>query len=115
MKLSQAQAITEAAIEFAMGLKDGRDAQYVVPYLMSGAGIGKTTLIKDIAAKRKIGCEIVSLAQYDAGELGGWALPSDDGESMVRKRPDWLTWLIVVVVTIIGVTIIALWWYCLLN
>ena len=90
MKLSQAQAITEAAIDFAMGLKDGRDAQYVVPYLMSGAGIGKTTLIKDIAAKRKIGCEIVSLAQYDAGELGGWALPSDDGESMVRKRPDWM-------------------------
>ena len=33
----------------------------------------------------------------------------------VRKRPDWLTWLIVVVVTIIGVTMIALWWYCLLN
>ena len=38
-----------------------------------------------------------------------------DEQLAVRKRPDWLTWLIVVVVTIIGVTIIALWWYCLLN
>lgn len=38
-----------------------------------------------------------------------------DEQLAVRKRSDWLTWLIVVVVTIIGVAIIALWWYCLLN
>ena len=38
-----------------------------------------------------------------------------DEQLAVRKRPDWLTWLIVVIVTIIGVAIIALWWYCLLN
>ncbi len=38
-----------------------------------------------------------------------------DEQLAVRKRPDWLTWLIVVVVTIIGVAIIALWWYCLLG
>jgi|TARA_R110000796_G_scaffold97631_2_gene204741 hypothetical protein len=90
MKLTQAKAICEAAIDFAMNTKNGRDAQYVVPYLVSGAGIGKTTLVKDIAASKGIGCEILSLAQYDAGELGGWAVPSDDGETMVRKRPDWM-------------------------
>ena len=54
MKLSQATAITEAAIDFALSLKNGRDAQYVVPYWVSGAGIGKTTAVKDIAARRKI-------------------------------------------------------------
>ena len=27
----------------------------------------------------------------------------------VRRRPDWLTWLIVVIVTIIGMTILGLW------
>ena len=90
MKLSQAQSITEAAIDFAFKLKQGRDAQYVVPYLVSGAGIGKTTSVKDIAARRKIGCEILSLAQYDAGELGGGPVPSPDGETMVRMRPDWM-------------------------
>ena len=67
MKLTQAKAICEAAIDFAMNTKNGRDAQYVVPYLVSGAGIGKTTLVKDIAASKGIGCEILSLAQYDAG------------------------------------------------
>ena len=90
MKLSQAQSITEAAIDFAFKLKQGRDAQYVVPYLVSGAGIGKTTSVKDIAERRGIGCEILSLAQYDAGELGGWPGPSPDGETMVRLRPDWM-------------------------
>ena len=88
MKLSQAQEITEAAISFAFNLKQARDAQYVVPYLVSGAGIGKTTSVKDIAERHGIGCEILSLAQYDAGELGGWPVPSKDGQTMVRMRPD---------------------------
>jgi hypothetical protein len=90
MKLSQATAITEAAIDFALSLKNGRDAQYVVPYWVSGAGIGKTTAVKDIAARRKIPCHILSLAQYDAGELGGWPVPAKDGDTMVRMRPDWM-------------------------
>jgi len=90
MKLSQAQTIVEQAINHAMSLKNGRDAQYLVPYLVSGAGIGKTTTVKDIAHKRGIECRILSLAQYDAGELAGWVVPSEDGETMDRKRPDWM-------------------------
>ena len=31
-----------------------------------------------------------------------------DGDP-TRQRPDWLTWLIVVIVTIIGMTILGLW------
>ena len=50
MKLSQAQAIVEKAITHALDLKDARDAQYVVPYLIGGAGLGKTTIVKDVAA-----------------------------------------------------------------
>ena len=38
-----------------------------------------------------------------------------DEQLAVRRRPDWLTWLIVVVVTIVGVTIITLWRCCLLG
>ena len=90
MKLSQAITITEAAVKHALNTPFGRDAEYVVPYLVSGAGIGKTTSVKDIAKRLDIGCHILSLAQYDAGELGGWAVPSEDGETMVRKRPDWM-------------------------
>lgn len=90
MKLSQAQNIVAKAIDFAVSLRDGRDAQYVVPYLISGPGIGKTTSVKDEAAKRGIECRILSLAQYDAGELAGWPVPTKDGDTMHRLRPDWM-------------------------
>ena len=90
MKLSQAQAIVEKAITHALDLKDERDAQYVVPYLIGGAGLGKTTIVKDVAASMNMQCSILSLAQYDAGELGGWPVPSKDGTSMIRMRPDWM-------------------------
>ena len=90
MKLSQAQAIVEKAITHALSLKNARDAQYVVPYLIGGAGLGKTTIVKDVAASMNMQCSILSLAQYDAGELGGWPVPSKDGTSMIRMRPDWM-------------------------
>jgi predicted ATPase len=86
MKLSQAQAIVEKAITHALDLKDARDAQYVVPYLIGGAGLGKTTIVKDVAASMNMQCSILSLAQYDAGELGGWPVPSKDGTSMIRLK-----------------------------
>lgn len=90
MKLSQAQAIVEKAIIHALDLKDARDAQYVVPYLIGGAGLGKTTIVKDVAASMDMECSILSLAQYDAGELGGWPVPSKNGDTMIRMRPDWM-------------------------
>ena len=90
MKLSQAQAIVEKAITHALDLKDARDAQYVVPYLIGGAGLGKTTIVKDVAASMNMQCSILSLAQYDAGELGGWPVPSKNGDTMIRMRPDWM-------------------------
>jgi hypothetical protein len=86
MRLSQAQKIVLASIKTQDA--KSRDAQRVVPYLVGGAGLGKTTLITDIAEKLGIDCRIVSLAQYDAGELAGWIVP--DGDAMRRVRPDWL-------------------------
>jgi len=89
MKLSQAKTIVSNAIEHAWNLKSGRDAQYVVPYLISGPGIGKTTMINDLAAEHAVECLTVPLAQYDAGELGGWPVPNGT-DSMKRMRPDWM-------------------------
>ena len=50
MKLSQAQTIVESSINFNMDLSDGRDAQYIVPMLIGGAGLGKTTMVKEATA-----------------------------------------------------------------
>ena len=91
MKLSQAKAIATFAIKGAMALpKTARDAQYVVPYLISGAGLGKTSTAQEIAADLDVSLVILSLAQYDYSEIAGWTLPNDDKTQMVRVRPDWM-------------------------
>jgi hypothetical protein len=90
MKLSMAREIVESTIRWNMSNVGGRDAENIVPYLVGGPGLGKTTLIKDICKEMEIGCSILSLAQYDPGELGGWPVPSSDGVSMHRMRPDWM-------------------------
>jgi hypothetical protein len=91
MKLSQAKAIATSAIKSAMSLPaTARDAQYVVPYLISGAGLGKTSTAQEIAADLNVPLVILSLAQYDYSEIAGWTLPNDDKTQMVRVRPDWM-------------------------
>lgn len=92
MKLSQARSITVSAIKEAIDLNAtgrGRDAQYIIPYWVSGPGIGKTTMIKDIA--KSMGLKPVALlgSQYDPAELAGWALPVEGGDRMKRSIPDW--------------------------
>jgi MoxR-like ATPase len=91
MKLSQAKAIATFAIKGAMALpKTARDAQYVVPYLISGAGLGKTSTALEIGADLDVPVVILSLAQYDYSEIAGWTLPNDDKTQMIRVRPDWM-------------------------
>ena len=91
MKLSQAKAIATEAVKSAMALSsDARDAQYVVPYFISGAGLGKTSTAQQIAADLDVPIVILSLAQYDYSEIAGWTLPNDDKSKMVRVRPDWM-------------------------
>ena len=91
MKLSQAKAIATFAIKGAMALpKTARDAQYVVPYLISGAGLGKTSTALEIGADLDVPVVILSLAQYDYSEIAGWTLPNDDKSQMIRVRPDWM-------------------------
>jgi hypothetical protein len=88
MRISQAKAIVEASIDSQTKHANGRDAQRPIPYLVGGAGLGKTSVVQSIANERGIGLNILSLAQYDAGELAGWLVA--DGDSMKRLRPDWM-------------------------
>lgn len=90
MKLSQAQKIVMAAIEHAMNNRNSRDSSRLVPCLMSAAGLGKTTMVKDICKDMDIECRIMSLGQYDAGEIAGWSVPNADNSGMNRVRPDWM-------------------------
>ena len=88
MRISQAKAIVEASIDSQTKHANGRDAQRPIAYLVGGAGLGKTSIVQSIANEREIGLNILSLAQYDAGELAGWLVA--DGDNMKRLRPDWM-------------------------
>lgn len=88
MRINQAKAIVEASIDSQIKFANGRDAQRPIPYLVGGAGLGKTTIVQTIAEQREVELNILSLAQYDAGELAGWLVA--DGDNMKRLRPDWM-------------------------
>jgi hypothetical protein len=67
----------------------GRDAQYIIPFWISAAGIGKTTALRDLA--KELGLTPITLmgSQYDPAELAGWSLPMQGGDRMKRSIPDW--------------------------
>ena len=53
MKLSQAKNIVAASIDSQIQNATGRDAQRVIPYLIGGAGLGKTSVIQQIARRAR--------------------------------------------------------------
>jgi hypothetical protein len=90
MKLSTARNIILASVEANQRIAQSgaRSSQYTTPMLWGVAGLGKTTLVQDVAADLDIECRVVILAQYDAGELAGFPI-LQDGE-MFRARPAYL-------------------------
>ena len=96
MKLSQASNIVYKAINFALDQKDARNDEYVVPYLVGAAGLGKTAMIKDVAKKigadRDVECHVqeLRLTERSPEEIAGWLIPNDDKSRMVHVAPDWM-------------------------
>jgi hypothetical protein len=92
MKITQAKAVVEAAIKSALALSGSgaRDSQYITPYLTSAPGLGKTSIVEQIADEMGLGLVILSLAQYDYSEIAGWNLPSEDRSHMISVRPAWM-------------------------
>jgi hypothetical protein len=90
MRISQATAIVEASIDSQIKYATGRDAQRPIPYLVGGAGLGKTTTVTTLSdGKEGWAHYILSLAQYDAGDIMG-VIAMDNGKA-VRLKPHWLS------------------------
>lgn len=86
MKISKASELLVSVIKHNIE-NPGRDAQ-IVPYVVGDPGLGKTSLARQAAKKAEIPIQTLIVAQYDAGELGGFPFP--DGDTMRRLRPDFL-------------------------
>lgn len=95
MRLSNAIEIISSAIKHNIALAESgtaRDSEYVVPMMWGAPGLGKTTAVNDECKKLGIEISTVILAQYDAGELGGFPMLTDGprGKQMERCRPAFL-------------------------
>jgi hypothetical protein len=92
MRLSIAREIVEAEYHHFVDKMDGKfpTDKIIVPYLKSKPGLGKTAMWYQLAAHLKISCAVMPAAQYDAGELAGWKVPSKDLTKMLSVRPEWL-------------------------
>lgn len=92
MKLSQAATVVRKAVESNLELSRGkrvaRDAEYVTPILTGAPGLGKTSIVEQVAKELDIKLEKVILAQFEPGELAGF--PIVKGDTYVRARPFFL-------------------------
>lgn len=90
MKLSQAFALIDASYQ---SQTSGNALESVVMSFMSSPGQGKTSTVVQYVEHRQetnpnFGLVILSLAQYDAGEIAGWLI--EQNGQMVRLRPEWM-------------------------
>lgn len=79
--------------------------QFIIPYFVGDPGVGKTAIANQVAEEEEVPLFTTIVAQYDAGEMGGFGIPTDvifeeegeDGKTrrynekrVIRARPDYL-------------------------
>ena len=103
MNITSAKALLHAVFkhnlaQFEKGLSNNT---YLVPFFEGPPGVGKTAIPYQVAEELEVPHHLTIIAQYDAGELGGFGIPTDvtfeneDGtkfseKRVIRARPDYL-------------------------
>jgi len=88
MNISNAVEVVAQMLQHNLNLpKNSSDAAYLIPMLWSLPGEGKTTAVCDLADSLQWDIRTVIVAQYDAGELGGFPVIDRENEQYVRYAP----------------------------
>ena len=103
MKISDAKTMLTTLFQYNLEqYMAGKPPEYfLVPMLEGDPGVGKTAVPKQVAEELKVPHHLTIVAQYDAGEMGGYGIPTDvifedeDGnrtteKRVIRARPDYL-------------------------
>lgn len=107
MKISDAKTFLSTIIDYNIEqhLAGKSHRQFVVPYFVGDPGLGKTAIPQQVAAEHDLPYHQTIVAQYDAGEMAGFGIPTDvtfeeedeDGrisryteKRVIRARPDYL-------------------------
>lgn len=59
----------------------------ITPMLWGDPGLGKTSITRQVALDNGMESATTILAQYDAGEVGGFPMPDHEHQTMIRFRP----------------------------
>ena len=91
MNFTQAFETVKAMVEYNLSLPEGTpDDAFVVPYLVGEPGGGKTSILHAVGKALGIPVHVLSLADRDAGEVGGIDFPVEGEMRTVRMRPSWM-------------------------
>ena len=85
MNLSQLKIVLN---EIVASQSKAKPKGRIIPILTSAPGLGKTSVVEQVADNLNIGCRTVVIAQFDPAELSG--LPYLEGNTYVRAKPFFL-------------------------
>jgi hypothetical protein len=90
MKLSSASTVVEKAILFNASLSPELFQGYILPHLEGPPGIGKTSIVHQVAKKLNATVNVLNLADREPSDILGWRVPNADGTEMKHVSPEWL-------------------------
>jgi hypothetical protein len=103
MKISDAKTLLKSILHYNIEkhLAGASHKMFIIPMFEGDPGVGKTAIPNQVAEEEEVPYFQTIIAQYDAGELGGFGIPTDvifeneDGsrfteKRVIRARPDYL-------------------------
>ena len=103
MKISDAKTLLGTILRYNIDqhLAGVSHRHFIIPYFVGKPGVGKTAIPSQVAEEEGVPLHTTVIAQYDAGEMAGFGIPTDvifedeDGtrhieKRVIRARPDYL-------------------------
>src|SRR6478736_899212 len=103
MRISDAKILLTTILKYNIDqfMAGASHKMFIIPCFLGDPGVGKTAIPNQVAAENEVPLHQTIIAQYDAGEMGGFGIPTDvifqeeDGSEytekrVIRARPDYL-------------------------
>lgn len=91
MNINECKEVVAAILKYNLNESDSKDfGRNIVPMLVSKPGIGKTSIVEQIAVEDDYHLLTIPLASYDAGEIAGYPILDKEEGVYSRAKPFWL-------------------------